>query len=172
MGNKHINLTIFTLFIGFILISYLFQFEPGLLIKDNFLDFTISMLKILPAAFILIGLFEVWVKKETIEKHFGKDSGIKGFIWAVILASTTVGGTYVAFPVAYSLYQKGAKFSIIFTYIGAAALARIPMTLFEATFLGVKFSIIRLVTSLPLIIISSICLGKFVENRDYSLEVK
>ncbi len=169
--KKHTNKLIFSLFLGFLLVSYLTNFEPGLLIKDNFTKFTFGMLKVLPAAFILIGLFEVWIKKETIEKHFGRESGFKGFLWAIILASTTVGGTYVAFPVAYSLHQKGAKYSIVFTYISASALTRIPMTLFEASFLGVKFTLIRLITSLPLIILSSIWLGNFVEKRNYGLSL-
>lgn len=160
----------FSIFLGFLLISYLTNYEPGLLIRDNFIKFTFGMLKVLPCAFILIGLFEVWVKKETVERHFGKESGLKGFFWAVILASTTVGGTYVAFPVAYSLYQKGAKYSIIFTYIGASALTRIPMTLFEASFLGVKFTLVRLFTSIPLVILSSIWLGGYVEKKDFVLE--
>jgi len=97
--KKHSSTIIFTIFLGFILFSYLIKFEPGIIIKDNFTSFTIGMLKVLPAAFILIGLFEVWVKKETIERHFGEDSGFKGFFWAIILASTTVGGTYVAFHI-------------------------------------------------------------------------
>ncbi|MDI6701286.1 MAG: hypothetical protein QME48_08705 [bacterium] len=54
-------------------------------------------------------------EKETVEKHFGEAAGIRGYVWAALLAGTTVGGLYVAFPVAYSLYKKGAKLSIIFT---------------------------------------------------------
>ena len=127
------------------------------------------MLKIVPCAFILIGLFEVWVKRETVEKHLGEKAGIKGFVGAVLLAGTTVGGLYVAFPFAYSLYSKGAKLSIIFTYIGAAAICRIPMGIFEASFLGIKFTLIRLVVSLPLVIISSIALEDYMVKRDYRI---
>ncbi|WP_202707462.1 permease [Sporosalibacterium faouarense] len=123
------------------------------------------MLKVLLFAFILIGLFEVWVKKETVERYFGNASGYKGYIWAIILSSTTVGGAYVAFPVAYSLYSKGAKLSIVLTYIGAAALTRIPMTIFEASFLGIKFSVIRLLVSIPLVILSSIVIGNSFEHN-------
>ncbi|MBS3810927.1 MAG: permease [Halanaerobiales bacterium] len=169
MKLKIQNILIFSLFTFFIFISTLISYNPGLAIRDNFIQFAVSMVKILPAAFILIGLFEVWVKRETVEKHFGQNSGMKGFIWAIILASTTVGGTYVAFPVAYSLFHKGARYSIIFTYIGAAALVRIPMTLFEASFLGIKFTMIRLFTSLPLIIITSIWLDKLI-GPDYQLK--
>jgi len=77
-------------YIVFILFSYIIGFDPGRQIGRNLITFSIDMLKVLPCAFILIGLFEVWVKKETVEKHFGEESGIKGHIWAVLLAGTTV----------------------------------------------------------------------------------
>ncbi len=153
------------MFLMFLLISLVFNFTPGIKIGGNFYEFVISMLKVLLFAFILIGLFEVWVKKETVERYFGNASGYKGYIWAIILSSTTVGGAYVAFPVAYSLYSKGAKLSIVLTYIGAAALTRIPMTIFEASFLGIKFSVIRLLVSIPLVILSSIVIGNSFEHN-------
>ena len=153
----------------FLIVSWIFGFNPGIEIRHNFADFSMAMLKILPCAFILIGLFEVWVKRETVEKHFGEESGIRGYIWAILLAGTTVGGLYVAFPVAYSLYSKGAKLSVVFTYIGASAICRIPMTIFEASFLGIKFTAIRLLVSLPLVIVASILLGDYLTKRNYKI---
>ncbi|MBO8125820.1 MAG: permease [Firmicutes bacterium] len=123
------------------------------------------MAKVLPCAFILIGLFETWVKSETVEKIMGDATGFKGYLSAILLAATTVGGVYVAFPVAYSLRQKGASLVNIFIYLGASAIVRIPMTTFEASFLGLKFTLIRLVVSLPLVIVSSILLGSYFEKR-------
>lgn len=168
--KENIKKALTPLFFAFLLFSYLFGFEPGKQIAHNFVYFSLEMLKLLPFAFILIGLFEVWVKKETVEHHLGERSGYKGYLWAVLLASTTVGGLYVAFPMAYSLYRKGARLSVIFTYLGASAVCRIPMTVFEATFLGIKFSVIRLVVSLPLIILSSILLEKWLSRQDYQIK--
>jgi uncharacterized membrane protein YraQ (UPF0718 family) len=127
------------------------------------------MLGIMPGAFILIGLFEVWVKREIVERHLGEGSGFRGYLWMILLASTAVGGLYLAFPVAYSLYSKGAKLSVIFTYLGAAAICRIPMTIFEASFLGVKFTAIRWLVSLPLVIITSMLLGNYLTRRGYKV---
>ena len=169
MKRNVIKIVGISVYIVFILFSFITGFDPGKQIGKNFITFSVDMLKILPCAFILIGLFEIWVKKETVEKHFGKESGIRGYIWAVLLASTTVGGLYVAFPVAYSLYNKGAKLSVIFTYIGASAICRVPMTIFEASFMGIKFSAIRLLVFLPLVIISSILLGDYLEKRNYKI---
>jgi len=154
----------------FLIASLVFGFAPGKEIGRNFASFSIDMLKLLPCAFILIGLFEVWVKRETVEKHFGEESGIRGYIWALMLGGTTVGGLYVSFPVAYSLYGKGAKLSIILTYIGASGICRVPMAIFETSFMGIKFTIIRLMVSIPLVILTSIALGDYLTKRNYKIE--
>jgi len=167
--KKFIRIAFFAIYFIFIGISFLYHINLGETIGKNFFDFTLSMLKIVPAAFILIGLFEVWIKRETIEKHLGEDSSWIAYLWAILLSSTTVGGLYVAFPVAAVLHEKGAKLSVIFTYIGAAAVCRIPMAIFEASFLGIKFTLIRLFVSLPLIIISSIIVGHIFSHKNYKI---
>lgn len=168
-GRDKIRILGLVVYIGFVTVSFIINFNPGRQIGINFYDFSIEMFKILPCAFILIGLFEVWVKKATVEKHLGKESGLTAQLWAVLLAGTTVGGLYVAFPVAYSLYSKGAKLSVIFTYIGASAICRVPMTIFEASFMGIKFSIIRLLVSLPLLILTSMVLGNYLTRQHYRI---
>jgi uncharacterized membrane protein YraQ (UPF0718 family) len=154
----------------FLLVSWLMGFSPGQQIGQHFATFSVAMLKILPGPFILIGLFEVWVKRETIERHLGEGAGVKGYLWMILLAGTTVGGLYLAFPVAYALYSKGARLSVVFTYLGAAAICRIPMTIFEASFLGIKFTAIRWLVSLPLVIITSILLSRYLTRRGYKVE--
>ena len=167
--NDVIKIVGISCYILFLIVSFILGFNPGKEIGYNFASFSMDMLILLPGAFILIGLFEVWVKRETVEKHLGEESGIRGYIWAVLLAGTTVGGIYIAFPIAYSMYSKGAKLSVIFTYIGAAAICRVPMAIFEASFLGIKFTAIRLLVSLPLVIIASILLGDYLTKRNYRI---
>ena len=149
------NIMIFVGFALFLLVSFLTGFTIGMNIGNSFVKFTWSLIKVVPFAFILIGLFEVWIPKETVEKHLGENSRFKGYFWSAILASTTVGGLFVALPIAAALAKKGARIGIIFTYLGAATVCRIPMTVFEATFVGVKFTLIRFLVSLPLIIITA-----------------
>jgi len=164
-----VKLAALVIYIVFLVVSFLLDYSPGEEIARNFTSFSLDMLKIIPGAFILIGLFDVWVKRETVEKHLGDVSGIMGYVWAILLAGATVGGLYVAFPVAYSMYSKGARLNVIFTYIGAAAVCRIPMTIFEASFLGITFSVIRLAVSLILVIISAILLGNYLKKKDYKI---
>ena len=167
--NDIIKTVVISCYVIFIVLSFAFGFSSGKTIGYNFFSFSVDMLKVLPFAFILIGLFEVWVKRETVEKHFGEKASIRGHIWAVLLAGTIVGPLYVALPIAYSLYSKGARLSVVFTYIGASAICRIPMAIFEASFLGLKFTAIRLLVSIPLVIGSSILLENYLVKRNYEI---
>lgn len=164
-----VKFTMLVAYLGFIAISAVIDFSPGKEIGSNFMYFWVDLLKVLPFAFILIGLFEVWVNRKTVERHLGEESGAKGYLWALALSSITVGGVFVAFPVAYSLYKKGAAFGVIFTYIGASAVCRIPMILFELSFMGIKFTAIRLAVSLPLVILSSVLLGRYLKKHNYEI---
>ena len=170
--NKLIRPLMIVIYFVSVISSFIVGFEPGKQIGYNFISFSTEMLKFLPFAFILIGLFEVWIKKESVEKHLGKDCGIMGYTWVILLAGTTIGGLYVAFPVAHSLFKKGAKLSVVFTYIGASAVCRIPLAIFESSFMGIKFTFIRLIVSLPLVILSSVWLGNYLENKGYKIMAK
>ena len=171
--KKNIRLKVkpilFLIFLMFIVISFFIDFKVGKGIGNNFKNFSFEMIKILPAIFVLIGLFDVWIKRETIEKHLGKDSGIKSFLWVLILAAPMAGGLLPAIPIGYALHQKGARLTVILTFLGFVGIGRVPMILFESTFLGWKFSLIRLIASIPLVLLSGIILGRKLEKESYKM---
>ncbi|MDC7226377.1 MAG: permease [Spirochaetales bacterium] len=168
MKKKFFYFAAIFIYLVFISISFVIDFEPGKNIGLNFTEYAISLVKIVPCAFILVGLFEVWVKREVVEKNLGKESGIVGYFWAILLGGVTIGPMIVALPVAQALHKKGASMRVIFTYLGASATCRIPMTIFEATCVGIKFTIVRYAASIPLLIIFAAIYGRVLDNRNYS----
>lgn len=108
----------------------------------------LEMMAILPPIFILLGLLDVWVKRETMIKYMGDDSGIIGVLLAFFLGSAAAGPLYAAFPVAGVLLKKGSKLSNVFIMLGAWSTTKIPLILFEASSLGLKFMLIRMVMDL------------------------
>jgi uncharacterized membrane protein YraQ (UPF0718 family) len=168
--RKHAGaIALITAYAAFVVCSFLADFPPGKEVFGNFWDFLKQMLRMLPCVFILIGLFDAWVKRSTVEAHLGRHSGGLAYVWAILLAGTTVGGFYVALPVGHALYYKGAKLGVVLAYLSGAAICRVPMTLFEASFLGWRFTIIRFAVSLPLVVLSSALLGKYLERADYRM---
>ncbi len=162
-------LALATLFALCLTISAAMGFAPGRAMGQNFLSFLVQMLKVLPCVFVLIGVFEVWVKTETVEKHLGAGAGPMSYLWAVLLAGTTVGGLHLALPVAHALHLKRAKLGAVLAFLSSSAVCRVPMTMFEASFLGWRFTCVRFAISLPLIIITSAALGAWCERKRYRL---
>ena len=157
------------LFLSASMLSFFFGFKPGISISFNFWDFFIEMITFIPFLFILIGLFDVWFPKEIIEKHIGKESGVKGIFLVILLAMFQAGPLYGAFPVAYILFKKGSSIRNIFIYLGAFSSMKIPMLGIEIGYLGVEFTFLRTIISLPLFILIGYIMEKLVGK---SFEVK
>jgi len=81
-------------------------------------------------------------------------------VWMILLAMLQAGPLYGAFPVAYMLWKKGTSVRNIFIYIGAFTTMKIPMLSFEIGFLGLKFSLLRTILSMPVFIIIAVIMQK------------
>lgn len=125
-----------------------------------------EMLFVIPPVFLLLGLLDVWVPRETMVKYMGDDSGLIGIILSILLGSAAAGPLYGAFPIAAVFMKKGVKFSNILIFIGAWSTTKIPMFLFEAAALGNKFAITRLLIDIPGIILIAYILTKIISKKD------
>jgi uncharacterized membrane protein YraQ (UPF0718 family) len=132
------------------------------LTKDNALE----MLSILPPVFILLGLLDVWIKRETMIKFMGEKSGIIGVLLAFLLGSAAAGPLYAAFPVAAVLLKKGSKFSNVLIMIGAWSTTKIPLLLFEASSMGIKFMITRFILNIFGIAIIAYTVERFLSKEE------
>lgn len=109
----------------------------------------LEMFSVLPPIFILLGLLDVWVQRETMIRLMGEKSGFLGMLIAFILGSAAAGPLYAAFPIAGVLLKKGSKFFNVLVFIGAWSTTKIPMMLFEASAMGWKFMMLRFILDIP-----------------------
>lgn len=107
-----------------------------------------TMLLVVPPIFLLLGLLDVWVPRETLMRFLGPGSGIRGPLISFVLGSAAAGPLYGAFPVASTLMRKGASFSNVLIFVGAWSTTKVPMLLFEAQALGARFALARLAIDL------------------------
>ncbi|MEL7608273.1 MAG: permease [Bacillota bacterium] len=129
---------------------------------ENLLD----MLSVLPPIFILLGLLDVWVKRETMMKYMGEGSGFIGLLFAFLIGSVAAGPLYAAFPVAAVLLKKGSRVSNVFIMLGAWSTTKIPLILFEASALGLKFMLVRLGLNLIGIVAIAAITDKFLSGKE------
>ena len=157
----------FLVFCLAIVVSFAAHFLPGIHAARTFREFILEMTAFLPLMFILIGLFDVWFPRSMVERHIGKESGIKGTLWVMLLATLQAGPLYGAFPVAYILWKKGCSPLNIFVYLGAFSALKIPMLTFEVGFLGWKFSLLRTVLSIPIFVAIAWLIDRSFMNRPF-----
>ncbi|EGW41052.1 permease [Desulfosporosinus sp. OT] len=127
---------------------------------------TVDMLSVIPPIFILLGLLDVWVQRETMIKLMGEKSGFLGVFIAFFLGSASAGPLYAAFPVAGVLLQKGSKFTNVLIFIGAWSTTKIPMLLFEASSMGWKFMITRFFINIPGIVLIALITENLLNEKE------
>jgi len=147
------------------IIVYLFNHQKAFSILLLAKGYLLEMLSVLPPILILIGLFQVWVPRQTVEKAMGSSSGLKGILMAILVGTVAMGPLYAAFPLGVSLLEKGASLFNVAVFLCVWASIKIPMILFEIKFLGLDFAGLRLVLTLPSIIIISFFLTLILEKR-------
>ena len=152
-------------FVAMILLT-LFNRQLGLKALSITANSVNEMLLVIPPIFILLGLLDVWVPRETMVKYMGEGSGLKGVLLAIFIGSAAAGPLYGAFPVAAVFMKKGVKFMNILIFIGAWSTTKIPMFLFEMAALGSRFAIARLLIDIPGIIIIAFIISKMVSKKE------
>ncbi len=125
-----------------------------------------EMLSILPPIFILMGLADVHISRETVIRYMGHGSALVGVGLAVLLGALAAGPLYAAFPIASVMLRKGASFRNVMIFIGAWSTLKVPMFLFETDSLGAAFSITRWITSLVAVTIISTILSLTISDRE------
>jgi len=138
------------------------QLDFGLRAGESLRDFLVEMALVLPPMFLLVGLFEVWVPRELVERHAGRRAGAAAIPWMVVLATVQAGPLYGAFPVAVSLWRKGCAPRNVFIYLGAFSAMKLPMLTFEVAFLGWSFSLARTLITLPVFIVIGLVMERLL----------
>lgn len=117
-------------------------------------DYFKEMALIMPPLFILMGLMEIWIPKDKIQKWLGSGSGIKGAGIAFALGTLPTGPLYVAFPMTATLIRKGASITNMAIFLGSWAALKIPQLMVEIKFLGLSFTLLRFgLTLLALVLV-------------------
>jgi len=126
----------------------------------------LSMLMIVPPIFLLIGLLDVWVPRETMMKLMGEKSGVLGIVIAFFLGTMSAGPLVAAFPVAQLMLKKGAKYSNVLFFLTIWASAKLPILFYQATTLGLRFTIYSNLTLILVYLMGTILIEKLLSHEE------
>ena len=140
--------------------------EIGLTAFSNTASNIKEMISVIPPIFILLGLLDVWVDRQTMMKYTGKGSGLKGILISFLLGSAAAGPLYAAFPVATVMLKKGSSIFNVLIFLGAWSTTKIPLLTFEAANLGMRFMLTRLALSVIGIILIALFTDKTLSQDE------
>lgn len=98
------------------------------------------VLPIILVVFFLTGLVNITVDKEKISRHFGNESGMKGWFYAIVAGILSHGPAYVWYPFLQNLREHGAKDSLIFAFLYARAI-KLPWIPLMISYFGWVFTL-------------------------------
>jgi uncharacterized membrane protein YraQ (UPF0718 family) len=136
---------------------------------DKFYSFSSEMVLLVPCIFLLIGLLDVWIPQQWIQEHVGEESGFRGAVLVVFLAMFLGGPLYSAIATAHLLWKKGCSLRNVFMYLGAYSTLKVPMLLFEVSFLGWKFTLVRSAVALPVFILIAEIMAAYARRAGVQL---
>jgi len=111
-------------------------------IKATFKIFYVVM-PVLIFVFVLMGLIQAYVSRETITSILGQKSGILGILYAEIVGCIALFMPPAVFPFGGYLHDNGASYGSIAGFVFTAILIGITTLPVEIKFLGKRFTIAR-----------------------------
>ena len=91
-----------------------------------------------------------------VAAYIGSDSGLGGVLFAMLIGGMIPGGPMISFPLVVVLNESGAGLVQLVTLLTAwSVFALHRVIIYEIPLMGVRFSLIRLASSLPLPLIAA-----------------
>ena len=140
--------------------------DVGAASLKSFWDSLLDMMSFMPPVFILIGLLDEWVSRETLMKYMGDDSGVRGMLLSLLMGSVAAGPLYAAFPVCVILMRKGVRMLNMYILIFAWCTTKVHHLLFESANLGVNFMLARLVCNIVGMVIIAFIMEKTTPKEE------
>ncbi|HBO16422.1 MAG: hypothetical protein UR69_C0003G0033 [Candidatus Moranbacteria bacterium GW2011_GWE2_35_2-] len=132
---------------------------------NKFVQTLIELLPILVLVFGVIFIVNIFLNPETIKKHLGHDSGLKGWFYASLGSVLIVSPPYVIFPLLGQLKKHGMKYSLMAVFLGNRNVqpAFLPVMVY---YFGLPFTVVISVYILIFSVLSGIVMGRVMEEND------
>ncbi len=114
-------------------------------VAGDALDKSLNVLKmiipILLLVFFLMALLNTFIKPKSIAKHLGKNSGLKGWFFALAGGILSHGSSYIWYPMLSELREHGARDGLIVAFFYARAI-KLPWLPVMISYFGIIFTLV------------------------------
>ena len=118
-------------------------------------------------AFFVAALVTALVPRAFIAKWLGEKAGFKGVALATGVGAVTPGGPMISFPLVSSLSKAGASRSTVIAYLTSwETLGFQRILIWEIPLLGVEYTLMRFIGSLPLPFVAALVADYLPRNEE------
>ena len=153
-------------FLGMALIYLVMWFYKPEFMIPVLSDFGRSFVRIIPmlgVVYFIMFLINFFVSSENIQKHLGKESGIRGWAYSILAGIFIPSPPYVVFPLLGEFQKRGMRNSLIvlFLYSRNLQITFLPVMIF---YFGFAFSITIYIYAFIFAIVSGLVIGKVLDR--------
>ena len=136
-------------------------------VKDALINFFLMLFKIMPVlvvVFIVMAGINIYSTADRVKKYLGKESGVSGWMYAVISGILVSGPPYILYPFLGELKKQGMKNSLlaVFLYNRNVKIPFMPVMIY---YFGLEFTVIISVYIIIFSIFNGQLLGCLVKDR-------
>ena len=127
---------------------------------EKFLALIIQIAPFLLIVFVVMFINFLFFKPEIVKKYLGAQSGLKGYIFAIIFGIISVGSAYMWYPLLKDLRKSGMsdKLIAIFIYNRSIKLHLLPVMIL---YFGLKYTMLLTVVTILFSLIIGYSVQKF-----------
>ena len=155
-------------FLWVVMGSYLFvSFFYRSYAEDALRSFVKTLINIVPIlifVFAVMLLINIFVQPAAIKKHLGHNSGLKGWLYAILASILISGPPYILMPFFGELQKQGMKNSLIVVFFSNRNVqpAFIPVMIY---YFGTPFTVVISVYILIFAVINGLVLGTILDKH-------
>jgi uncharacterized membrane protein YraQ (UPF0718 family) len=128
-----------------------------------FFKIIINIIPIFILIFVLMIIFNRFVSTKRLMKYFGKKSGAKGWVAAIITGIISAGPIYMWYPLLKDMQKKGARNGLVaaFLYNRAVKIPLLPLMIF---YFGLVYTIILTLIMIAGSVFQGLVVEKIIEK--------
>ena len=139
-------------------------FKPDTLMPSLkfFFDIIIKIIPVFVLIFVLMIIINRFVSTKKLMKYFGKKSGVKGWVAAIITGIISSGPIYLWYPLLNDLQKKGVRNGLVATFLYNRAV-KLPLLPLMILYFGLVYTIVLTLVMMIISIFQGLIVEKIVE---------
>ncbi len=129
--------------LGLMVISYFKEKQKTKEALEATVKILYTIMPVLIFVFVLMGLIQAYVSRETIAAILGKQTGVMGILYAELIGSIALFLPPAVFPFGGYLHDNGAAYGPIAGFVFTAILIGVTTLPLEFKLLGKRFTTVR-----------------------------